>query len=100
MPFVWKGFPVLYNNASEEDFGCLWHKHIHEPLIQEEEKHADEGWYEPEYTKEQLEHMAIGLEKFMNEIQQTLKDENKVRRSDMHLIAILRDYVKTVREKI
>ena len=92
-----KGFPVI---ATDGDFGCLWHTHFYEPITKDEEKHTEEGWYEPEFTKEQMELMVNGLNTFVDEIKQTLKDDKKVRPGDEQLISILQHYMKTIREKM
>jgi len=95
-----EGFPVLYDGTEVE---CLWHRYIYEPLVAENKKLTEEGWYDPEYTTVQLELIASELEKFGEEIKEKLRsqdEENGRRPGDEHLIAILYDYASTVRDLI
>lgn len=87
-----EGFPVLYDDESTLE--CMWKKHFYQPMLAEEKRRADDGWYVPDYTKEQLEMMASGLETFGKEIMQMQTDENMKRPGDVHLIIILRSYWK------
>mmetsp|Transcript_39635 Transcript_39635/g.71379 ORF Transcript_39635/g.71379 Transcript_39635/m.71379 type:complete len:420 (-) Transcript_39635:270-1529(-) len=93
-----EGFPILYDDAE-----CLWLKHFYEPIIAEEHKHVEEGWYEPEYTLAQLEVIASELEQFVGEIKVKWgnKDEgNGKRPGDHHLVGILIGYASSAREAI
>ena len=47
-----------------------------------------------------MELMVNGLNTFVDEIKQTLKDDKKVRPGDEQLISILQHYMKTIREKM
>ena len=67
--FKKESFPVYYDDESDEsrrDLACIWHQHIYQPLLEQEKKFAD--WYDPQYTKEQLENMATFLDNFVGEI--------------------------------
>ena len=93
-----EGFPILYDDAE-----CLWLKHFYEPIIAEEHKHVEEGWYEPNYTLAQLEVIASELEKFVGEIKVKWgnKDEgNGMRPGDDHLVEILIGYASSARNAI
>ena len=85
-----EGFPVLYDKSGIE---CLWYKHIYQPLLEKEREL--EGWYEAEYTKEQLVYMSGELLKLVNEIQ-----DGEARPLDGQLLDIIRGYNKLVRGKI
>lgn len=104
--FKQEGYPVLYDFGSEngkKDVGCLWHKHIYEPLSKLEKQHAEEGWYVPDFTQEQLDMLASELEKFASEIKARAisKDEkNSERPGDANLIAILKGYENSVRARM
>jgi len=99
LAFKKQGFPVLYD---DKDVECLWHKHIYEPIIVKKNKHLEEGWYEPEYTLNQLEMIAGELEKFATEIKEKLinGDRENAPLMDNHLYAILQGYGRTVRGAI
>ena len=89
--FKAEGFPL--HDDEGDSIECAWHEQIYKPMLAEEKKRADEGWYRSEFTNEQLEMIASGLETFIEELQ---KYGN--RPGDEHLIAILVDYARSVRE--
>ena len=102
-----EGFPVLYDDEVEgnmsRDLECLWHKHIRETSIAEEKKKLEEGWYAPDYTKEQLKMMTSGLQTFAQEIKQKelIEDEkNGKRPGDEQLVAILTGYSDAILESM
>mmetsp|Transcript_28316 Transcript_28316/g.59816 ORF Transcript_28316/g.59816 Transcript_28316/m.59816 type:complete len:422 (-) Transcript_28316:53-1318(-) len=95
-----EGFPVLFNVDDDATFECLWYRHIYEGIMAEEKKKIDDGWYEPEYTPEQLEMIASEVEKFAAEIEEMMNDEDKKRPGDGHLHQILVGYAKHARDVI
>ncbi|KAL7538610.1 hypothetical protein ACHAXR_008682 [Thalassiosira sp. AJA248-18] len=101
-----EGYPALYNVTDVNDskkVECLWRTHFYEPLIAEEKKHTEQGWYVPEFTTEQMEYMASRLEAFADQIKekQTIDVAKLGRRpGDDHLISILADYASSVRKRM
>lgn len=89
------GLPVLYDG--EDDVGCLWHTHLRAAIAADEKKHAEEGWYAPEYTPEQRGMIAGELDAFAAEIEGQAGGEGE-RPGDRELVGILQRYAASARE--
>ena len=98
-----EGFPILFEDKGEpinKGMACLWYQHFYVPLMAEEKKQHDEGWYVPEYKKGQLEGMLSRLEKFNNNIKKKQTTDTEKRPGDVHLIAIVTEYASAVRDRL
>ncbi|KAL7520336.1 hypothetical protein ACHAWX_005060 [Stephanocyclus meneghinianus] len=95
-----EGLPVMYDGVYDDDANepnvleCIWLKHVREPIIVEEKRLANEGWYTPEYQPIQKQMLMTMLESFAEELESHANggDVRKVRPGDEELIGILQEY--------